>query len=50
MLREKDHGKLTEKDHIEISYGYQTIITKILSERLIEAQKKKHAKSIALVG
>ncbi len=50
MLREKDHGKLTETDHIEISYGYQTIIIRILSERLIEAQKKTHAKSIALVG
>ena len=49
-IREKDHGELTENDHIEISYGYQTTITKILSLRLIEAQKNTQAKSIALVG
>lgn len=38
------------KDLIEISYGYQETITKILSERLIEAFKKTGAKSMALVG
>jgi N6-L-threonylcarbamoyladenine synthase len=49
-LRVKDHSELTETDLIEISYGYQGIITEILSKRLIEAQKKTGAKSIGLVG
>jgi N6-L-threonylcarbamoyladenine synthase len=49
-LRKKDHTELTEIDHIEISYGYQKIITTILSKRLVEAQKKTGAKSLALVG
>lgn len=49
-LRIKDHRELTEADLIEISYGYQYIITEILSKRLIEAQKKTGAKSIGLVG
>lgn len=49
-LRIKDHSELTEIDLIEISYGYQNIITEILSKRLIEAQKKTGAKSIGLVG
>lgn len=49
-LRIKDHSELTETDLIEISYGYQHIITEILSKRLIEAQKKTGAKSIGLVG
>lgn len=49
-LRKKDHSELTETDLIEISYGYQGIITEILSKRLIEAQKKTGAKSIGLVG
>lgn len=49
-LRIKDHSELTETDLIEISYGYQWIITEILSKRLIEAQKKTGAKSIGLVG
>lgn len=49
-LRIKDHSELTETDLIEISYGYQGIITNILSKRLIEAQKKTEAKSIGLVG
>lgn len=48
--RKKDHGELNEIDFIEISHGYQKTITKILSERLIEAMKKQGAKSIALVG
>jgi N6-L-threonylcarbamoyladenine synthase len=43
-------GFLSETDLIEISYGYQGIITNILSKRLIEAQKKTGAKSIGLVG
>lgn len=49
-LRKKDHSELTETDLIEISYGYQGIITEILSKRLLEAQKKTGAKSIGLVG
>lgn len=49
-LRIKDHSELTEIDLIEISYGYQHIITEILSKRLIEAQKQTGAKSIGLVG
>lgn len=49
-LRKKDHSEFTETDLIEISYGYQHIITEILSKRLIEAQKKTGAKSIGLVG
>lgn len=49
-LRVKDHSELTETDLIEISYGYQKIITEILSKRLLEAQKKTGAKSIGLVG
>lgn len=49
-IRKKDHPELIEKDLVEISYGYQETITKILSERLIEALKKTGAKSMALVG
>ena len=49
-IREKHHGKLTETDLIEISYGYQKTIVTILSERLIEARKKLGTKSLALVG
>ncbi|MBP6921599.1 tRNA (adenosine(37)-N6)-threonylcarbamoyltransferase complex transferase subunit TsaD [Candidatus Gracilibacteria bacterium] len=49
-LRIKDHSELTETDLIEISYGYQKIITEILAKRLIEAQKKTGTKSIGLVG
>ncbi len=48
--RKKDHHELTETDLIEISYGYQKTITTILSARLIEAQKKTGAQSLALVG
>lgn len=48
--RKKDHGELTETDHIEISYGYQKTIMTVLSERLIKAHKKLKTKSLALVG
>lgn len=43
-------GGLDEKNMIEISYGYQRTIMTILSRRLIEAQEKRGAKSLALVG
>lgn len=49
-IRIKNHGNINENDLIEISYSYQDIIIKILSHRLIEAQKLLWSKSIALVG
>ncbi len=48
--RKKWHWDLSEIDQIEISYGYQRTIMTILSRRLIEAQEKRGAKSLALVG
>lgn len=48
--RKKSRWDLTETDLIEISYGYQRTIMTILSRRLIEAQEKRGAKSLALVG
>ncbi len=49
-IRIKNHENINENDLIEISYSYQDIIIKILSHRIIEAQKLLWSKSIALVG
>lgn len=49
-LRKKDHAEITETDMIEISYGYQKIITEILVARTLEAQRKFDTKSISIVG
>ncbi len=48
--RKETQGELSEKDRIEIAYGYQNTITEILAHRIMEASKIHTVKTICLVG
>ncbi|MFA6080018.1 MAG: tRNA (adenosine(37)-N6)-threonylcarbamoyltransferase complex transferase subunit TsaD [Candidatus Gracilibacteria bacterium] len=46
----EESGILTENDRIEIAYGYQSIVTEILTQRVIQASKIHQTHTICLVG
>jgi N6-L-threonylcarbamoyladenine synthase len=49
-LRKEQETELTENDRIEIAYGYQSIVTDILAERVKQATEIHKVKTICLVG
>ncbi len=49
-LRIENHTELSVNDTIEIAYGYQGIVTDILTERVRQASKMHQAKTLCLVG
>ncbi len=49
-MRIEKNWPLSEPDKIEIAYGYQSIVTEILTQRVIQASKIHQVKTICLVG
>jgi len=49
-LRKEVYPELSENDRIEIAYGYQSIVTDILAERVKQTTEIHKVKTICLVG